>query len=297
MPRVPPRSRAATRCRRCCAPSPLPDALPLPGKRDKRWALRTLRALVDGHIARRLALPADSAPQDDLLAMLLAVRDEETGQGLSRDELRDQCTVMFQAGHETTATALLWWCVLMAAHPQAQQHAGEEVDRVLAGRPPQPQDLAALDLLAAGLKEAMRLYPPIGALMSRRVIAPLQLGPWTVPKGAMLRISPWVIHRDARWYPEPEAFRPERFSAAATPPPRGAWLPFGTGPRVCIGQHFAMLEMTLVAAMLLQRYELSCVPGEPQVQADFNVTVRPRAPVRLRWRRRARVRTPCGPRC
>lgn len=133
----------------------------------------------------------------------------------------------------------------------------------------------------------MRLYPPVGALMSRRVIKPLHLGAWTVPAGALLRITPWVIQRDARWFPEPKVFRPERFVAAAEPPPRGAWMPFGTGPRVCIGQHFAMLEMTLVAALLLQRYELLTVPGEAPPEPEFNVTLRPSKPLQLRLRRRS----------
>jgi cytochrome P450 len=266
-------------------PVTLPDWLPLPGKRDKRWSLRTLRGLVQRHIARRVQMPAGQAPQDDLLAMLLAARDPDTAQGLSAIEVHDQCLVMFQAGHETSATGLLWWAWLMASHPDAQQQARQEVQAMLGGREPTAADLPALDWLGATLKEAMRLYPPVGALMSRRVVKPLQLGPWTVPAGSVLRITPAVIHRDARWFPQPLAFRPERFVAAATPPPRGAWMPFGTGPRVCIGQHFAMLEMTLVAAMLLQRYELLPVPGAAPPEADLQVTLRPRAPLHLRARR------------
>ena len=101
----------------------------------------------------------------------------------------------------------------------------------------------------------------------------------------MLRITPAVIHRDARWFPEPQAFRPERFTAGAEPPPRGAWMPFGTGPRVCIGQHFAMLEMTLVAAMLLQRHVLHTVPGAAPPVLEFSVTLRPQVPLRLRLQR------------
>lgn len=266
-------------------PVTLPDWLPLPGKRAKRWGLRTLHGLVKRHIEQRRALPVEQAPQDDLLAMLLAVRDE-SGQGLSGTELHDQCLVMFQAGHETSATALLWWAWLMASHPATQQLAHQEVKAVLGQREPVAADLPALDWLGASLKEAMRLYPPIGALMSRRVVQPLQLGPWTLPAGAMLRITPWVIQRDARWFPEPEAFRPERFTAKAAPPPRGAWMPFGTGPRVCIGQHFAMLEMTLVAALLVQRYELQTVPGAVAPKPEFNVTLRPSKPLRLRLLRR-----------
>lgn len=266
-------------------PVTLPDWLPLPGKRAKRWGLRTLHGLVNRHTEKRRALPFEQAPQDDLLAMLLAVRDE-SGHGLSDTELHDHCMVMFQAGHETSATALLWWAWLMASHPAAQQMAYQEVTAVLGQREPGAADLPALDWLGASLKEAMRLYPPIGALMSRRVVQPLQLGPWTLPAGAMLRITPWVIQRDARWFPEPEAFRPERFTAEAAPPPRGAWMPFGTGPRVCIGQHFAMLEVTLVAALLLQRYELQTVPGGATPTPELNVTLRPGKPLRLRLLRR-----------
>ena len=267
-------------------PMTLPDGWPLPGKRRKRWALGALRGLVRRHIAQRRALPADQAPQGDLLAMLLAVRDDASGQGLSEQELHDQCMVMFQAGHETTATALLWWAWLMAHHPEAQQRARAEVDARLAGRVPRPDDLPALDGLGASLKEAMRLYPPVGALMSRRVVQPIRLGDWTVPAGALLRITPWVIQRDPRWFDQPDAFRPERFAAAAESPPRGAWIPFGTGPRVCIGQHFATLEMTLVAALLLQRYELALEPGQAPPQPELNVTLRPAQALTLRLRRR-----------
>ena len=267
-------------------PMTLPDWLPLPGKREKRWALRSLHTLVQSHIDQRLAQPAERAPKNDLLAMLLGVRDEASGQGLTATELHDQCMVMFQAGHETSATALMWWAWLMASHPDAQARARQELQAVLGERDPQAADLPRVDWLTASLKEAMRLYPPVAAVMSRRVVKPLRLGEWTLPAGALLRITPGVIQRDARWFPSPEAFRPERFTADAVTPPRGAWLPFGTGPRVCIGQHFAMLEMGLVAAMLLQRCELALVPGEPAPEPRLHVTLRPRAPLRLRLRRR-----------
>lgn len=267
-------------------PASLPDWLPLPHKRAKRRALRVLTRLVDGQIAQRVAMPPDSAPSDDLLAMLLSVRDED-GSGLSATELHDQCMVMFQAGHETSATALLWWSWLMASHPEAADRARREVDSVLGGRLPMATDAAGLTYVAATLKEAMRLYPPIAAIMTRRAIRGFELGGRPLPAGTLLRITPWVIHRDPRWFPEPEVFRPERFLADDRAQPRSAWLPFGVGPRVCIGQHFAMLEMTLVAALLLQRCTLETVPDEPAPQARMYVTLRPAAPLRLRLRRRA----------
>ncbi|HEX5784937.1 MAG TPA: cytochrome P450, partial [Burkholderiaceae bacterium] len=150
-------------------------------------------------------------------------------------------------------------------------------------------DLPALPWLTATLKEALRLYPPIAALMNRRTTAPIQLGGWTVPAGAMLRITPWVIHRDPRWFVEPDAFRPERFvdAAEAEAMPRGAWMPFGTGPRVCIGQHFAMLEITLLGAMLLQRFTQALPQPAPACTPTLNVTLRPQEPLALRLVRRA----------
>ncbi|OYT88008.1 MAG: cytochrome P450 [Burkholderiales bacterium PBB6] len=272
-------------------PFSLPDWLPLPHKRAKRRAMAVLTGLIDGQIAARQALPLEQRPGDDLLAMLLAVRDED-GSALGSDELHDQCMVMFQAGHETSATALLWWSWLMASHPEAVQRAQAEVDAVLGGRDPSPADLPALPWLGATLKEAMRLYPPVAALMTRRVRTPFQLAGRTVPAGMLLRVTPWVIQRDARWFAEPEAFRPERFLADAPDMPRSAWLPFGVGPRVCIGQHFAQLEMTLVAALLLQRYTLHTPAGAPAPQPRMYVTLRPAAPLPLRLQRRASVVAP-----
>lgn len=267
-------------------PATLPDWLPLPGKARKRRALRTLRGLVGRHIAERRAAPIGAPPHDDLLAHLLALRDEDSGAALSDAEVFDQCMVSFQAGHETSATGLLWWSRLMAEHPSSAQRAQQEVDAVLSGRAPAADDLPALPWLTATLKEAMRLYPPIAAVMTRRTTREITLGGRRIPRGALLRITPWVLHRDPRSFEAPEAFRPERFLPGAPAQPRGAWMPFGTGPRVCIGQHFAMLEMTLAAALLLQRCTLALPPGTGPAQPVLNVTLRPQGGVRLLLGRR-----------
>ena len=265
-------------------PMTLPDWLPLPGKAAKRRALRTLQNLVDSHIAaRRAAGPAD---HDDLLGMLLSARDEATGEGLSAQEVHDQCMVTFQAGHETTATALLWWSRLIAGEPEALARAQQEVDEVLQGATPVAADLARLPWLTATLKEAMRLYPPIPALMSRRTTREIQLGDWRIPKGSLVRVTPWVIQRDGRHFEHAARFLPQRFTDPDDKAPRGAWLPFGTGPRVCIGQHFAMLEMTVIAAMLLQRYELRLPDNAPPCEPVMHVTLRPKDGVTLLLRRR-----------
>ncbi|WP_238446812.1 cytochrome P450 [Azohydromonas australica] len=267
-------------------PFTVPAWLPRPGKAGQRRALHTLHALVDGHIARRRALP-DPESGEDLLARLLALRDDATGEGLSEREVFDQCMVSFQAGHETTATALAWWSRLLAGHPAAAARARAEVDAVLGGRDPGPEDLPSLAWLTATLKEAMRLYPPLPAVITRHAVRDITVGGWRIPRGASVYVTPWVLHRDPRWWESPDEFRPERFLPGAPPVPRGAYMPFGVGPRVCIGQHFAMLEMTLVAAMLLQRHELALPADAPALEPVLHVTLRPKGGMRLGLRRRA----------
>lgn len=272
----------------------LPDWLPLPGKAAKRQALNTLRGLIQQQIDARRAAGAADADHPDLLGRLLALRDDTTGEALSPGEVFDQCIVSFQAGHETSATALLWWSRLMAEHPDIAQRARDEVLSVIGDEHPGPEHLARLPWLTATLKEAMRLYPPVAALMTRRTTAPIVLGGWAIPKGAMLRITPYVLHRDERWFHDAGAFKPERFLDDAPPIPRGAWMPFGAGPRVCLGQHFAMLEMTLLSAMLLQRFSLALPDHAPACEPQLHVTLRPKEPVRL-WLQRSPTAVPGNP--
>ena len=277
-------------------PFTLPDWLPLPGKARKRWALRQLDEIVWGHIRQRQRQRQHPNPpgqhgdqpggeHDDLLAMLLAARDEQ-GDRLTDTEVRDQCMTIFQAGHETSATALTWWGWAMAAHPDHAARAAAEVDAVLGQRRPTLADLAALPWLTQTIQEAMRRFPPIPALMTRRALRDVQIGPWTLPKGALVRLTPWVLQHDPRWFPDPLRFDPARFAPDAPELPRGVYLPFGTGPRVCIGQHFAMAEMTLVAAMLLQRFRFEPLADATPPAAVLNVTLRPIAPLQLGLQRR-----------
>jgi cytochrome P450 len=265
-------------------PMTLPDWLPLPGKAAKRRASRLLHGLLAGHIEARRA---SGEPKDDLLGMLMALRDDASGEALSPQEVYDQCMVSFQAGHETSATALLWWSWLLAAHPETQARARAEVDTALAGRVPTADDAAALPFLSATLKEAMRLYPPVAAIMTRRLTRDIEVGGVHLPARTLVRVTPWLLHRDPRWWPdEPLAFKPGRFLGEAVHAiPRGAYIPFGLGPRVCLGQHFAVLEMTLIAALLLQRFELS--PAGPDApKPRMAVTLRPGDGLQLRLSRR-----------
>ena len=254
--------------------------MPLPAVRKVRHAQRFLHDLIQQHIHDQQMRPKDEA--QDLLTMLRLARDpEHPEQGLSPQELHDQIAVMFQAGHETSATAMTWWCGLIARHPEVAERIHAEVDTVLQGQAPTPNSLQQLPWLQASLKEAMRLYPPAAVLMTRRVCKPVKAGPWTLPKGQLINFTPYVIQRNARWFDAPDEFRPERFLPGAPDIPRGAWLPFGTGPRVCIGQHFAMLEMGLIAAILLQRFNFQWPTGAVWPAGVMAVTMRPATPIRL----------------
>ena len=265
-------------------PMTLPDWLPLPGKAAKRKARRLVQGLIQGHLDERQRHP--DASKTDLLNMLLVLRDDDSGAALSTQEVFDQCILSFQAGHETTATALSWWSWLMASHPLAQARAATEIDASLAGQPPGADAMQTLPWLTATLKEAMRLYPPVAALMTRRLTREIELAGVRLPARTLVRVTPWLLHRDPRWWPrEPEAFRPERFMAATDdwspdPIPRGAYIPFGLGPRVCLGQHFAQLEMTVIAALLLQRFRLS-TPNDTPPTPQLAVTLRPAGGLRL----------------
>ncbi|MFG6485102.1 cytochrome P450 [Roseateles sp. BYS78W] len=261
-------------------PFTLPDWLPLPGKAAKRRAGKLLHGLLTGHIDARQS--SGDEGRTDLLGMLKALRDDTTGEALSPREVYDQCMVSFQAGHETSATALLWWSWLLAAHPDIQARVRAEVDTVLAGRVPTADDAGALPLLSATLKEAMRLYPPVAAMLTRRLTRDITVGGVRLPARTLVRVTPWLLHRDPRWWPDAQAFKPERFlPGSAHEIPRGAYIPFGLGPRVCLGQHFAVLEMTLIAALLLQRFELSPV-GTEAPRPRMAVTLRPDAPLKLK---------------
>ncbi len=267
-------------------PMTLPDWLPLPGKRAKRDALRSLRSLIRRHVEARASGDTSGSQARDLLGMLLSLRDEDSGAALTPQEVFDQCMVTFQAGHDTTTSGLLWWSWLMASNPEAAQRAADEVDTVLGGATPKADDMTQLPWLQATLKEALRLYPPAPVLMSRRTTAPITLGGWSIPKGAMLRITPWTLHRDEQLFARADQFLPERFMDGAPPIPKGAWMPFGAGPRVCIGQHFAQLEMALLGAMMLQRFHLQVPPDAVPPVPLLHVTLKSAQSIRLTLHRR-----------
>jgi cytochrome P450 len=215
------------------------------------------------------------AALDDLLAILMRSVDEQTGEGMSDQQLRDESMTVLIAGHETVASALAWTWDLLGRNPAAEARLHEELDRELGGRAPAADDLPRLKYTEMVFQEAMRLYPPAW-IISRKAEDDDEIGGYLVPKGALVVTSPYVTQRMPDLWPEPEAFRPERFSPQeATGRHRYAYYPFGGGPRLCIGNGFAMTEAALIIATVAQRFTLRSVSGTP-VAVEPGVTLRPK---------------------
>jgi cytochrome P450 len=250
----------------------LPDWLP----RRQPAAYRRAIAEFDALVARLLAeRRADGIDRGDLLSMLLAARDPESGEGMSDKQLRDEILTIFLAGHETTANALSWTWYLLARHPEAEARLHDELDRVLGGRMPDFADLAELRWTRMVVEEAMRLYPPAHAI-ARTALGEDRIGGVRVPAGAVISISMYVTHRNPNLWPEPERFDPERFAPAAVARRhRFAYLPFGGGPRICIGNGFAVAEAQVIVAAIAQRYRLRLAAGH-EVRPIARVTLRPK---------------------
>jgi len=190
-------------------------------------------------------------------------------------QVRDEAMTIFLAGHETTANALTWTWYLLSQSPEVERRLHEEIDRVLQGRLPYVGDVDRLPYVVRVVTEAMRLYPPAW-LVGRRAMSEYRIGPHRVPARSIIIMSQWIVHRDARHYPDPERFEPDRwtpdFKARL---PRFAYFPFGGGPRQCIGESFAWMELTLLVATIAQRWRFELVPGHPVVP-HAAVTLRPK---------------------
>jgi cytochrome P450 len=228
---------------------------------------------------------ASSEERVDLLSVLLAAADGDGGTPMPPKQLRDEMMTLFLAGQETTANALTWTWYLLSRHPEAEAKLLDELDRVLAGRAPALSDLPNLPYTEMVIREALRLYPP-GPAFAREPTENIAIGGYDVPKGSIVLISPYALQRDERFFANPERFDPDRFATGwEERVPRYAYLPFGGGPRVCIGNAFAMIEARLILATVAQQYELSLEPNE-EVTPIQMVTLRPRGTVRMRLERR-----------
>jgi cytochrome P450 len=245
-----------------------------PTQRNRRFqaARAVLRGAVDHVITERRRNPSDS---DDLLSMLMSARDEETGEAMTDEQLRVEVTTFLLAGQETTSLALTWTWYLLSQNPRARQRLEDELDAVLDGRPPEYPDLAHLPYLRMVIDEAMRLYPPAWGF-SRQALADDRLGGFQLPRGWLAFVIPYVLHRLPAFWTDPDAFDPERFSPERSADrPKFAYIPFGAGPRQCIGNQFALIETQLIVATLAQAYRLQLVPRHSAEPWPL-ITLRPR---------------------
>lgn len=256
----------------------LPLWAPTPNARRAKRAIESIDRVLFRIIAKRRA---SGARHGDLLSELLYA--EEGGQSMNDRELRDECVTLFLAGHETTAIALAYTFYLLAKHPEVTERFHRELERVLGGRRPTHADVEALELTNRIVKEAMRLYPPVWGI-GRETLQDMTIRGFSIPKGSQLAACQWTVHRDPRWYSDPEAFDPDRWlEPRASALPRFAYFPFGGGPRVCIGNHFAMMEAVLLTALIGQRFHLELLPGEVLEFAP-SITLRPKHGIRMRLR-------------
>jgi cytochrome P450 len=255
------------------------DRIPIPRNARLKESLKRADAVVYGIIAERKRTNGHEA-HEDLLAMLLDARDDD-GSRMTDVQLRDEVMTMVLAGHETTANALAWALYLLSQNPASDARLGAELASVLGGRLPALDDLPNLPYVGHVVSEALRLYPPAWAI-GREVAEPFDLRGIWFPKGAQLYFSQWVVHRDARYFDDPEAFRPERWAdGLAKRLPRFAYFPFGGGPRACIGNAFATMEAALVLATLAQRFRFTLAPGH-RVATRASITLRPRYGMRMK---------------
>jgi cytochrome P450 len=224
---------------------------------------------------------ARSAAPRDLLDRLIAARDSETGQRLSDQEVRDEVVIIFLAGHDTTSLALTYTWYLLSQHRDVEAKLHEELARVLGGRAPVHDDLANLPYTRMVLEESMRLYPPAPGLSNRAVLEDDEVCGVKIPKGAQINVIPWLLHRHRTLWENPERFDPERFSPERSQGRhRFAYLPFGGGPRVCIGMALAMTEAQLILATLAQRFRLALVPDQ-KIVLQHRITMRPRDGIQM----------------
>ena len=264
--------------------APALTKLPLPVNRRFERVAPRLDGIVRGFIEKRRSL-GTSPDHHDLLAMLLEARDED-GSSMDDQQIRDEVLILFLAGHETTALSLSWTLYELSLNPGVERKLHDELSRVLGGRTPTFEDLPKLEYTSYVVNEGLRLHPPAWSI-GRENHTPFELGGHHFPADSWLWMLPWTMHRDARWFPNPLAFRPERWEDGfAKKLPKFAYLPFGGGPRVCIGNQFALMETALMLATIAQKYWLRVEPGH-RVVPDPAITLRFKHGLRMTLTERA----------
>lgn len=232
----------------------IPEWLPTSTNRIANQSIAKLDKIIYSIINERRQSGVDKG---DIVSMLLLARDEETGEQMSDQQLRDELLTLFIAGHETTANLLTWTWYLISQHPEVEAKLQAELETVLNGRTPTFQDLAALKYNEMVIKEVLRLYPPAWIIV-RQPVEDATVGGYVIKKGTTVFVSPYAIQHDPRYYPEPERFNPERFAPGYEEKiPNYAYIPFSGGQRICIGNSLAMMEARLIVATIMQRFRLS----------------------------------------
>jgi cytochrome P450 len=259
----------------------LPAWVPTARNRRMKDAARTLNGVVLALIRERRREDRDHG---DLLSMLMQARDEETGEAMTEDQVRSEALTFLVAGQETTSTALTWTWFLLGTHPSIRRSVREEVRRVLGDRLPTIEDVPQLIATRMTIEESMRLYPPVWAL-AREAAQEDEIGGYRIPARSTVMVSPFVTHRHPAFWERPEVFDPDRFTPERVAQrPKGAYFPFLGGPHQCIGNEFAMLEMCLIAAMVLQRFDVELLPDQA-IRPKAALTLRPSAPVEVALKR------------
>jgi cytochrome P450 len=262
----------------------LPKKIPIPKSARLRRSMKHLDDLVYKLIRTRREAPKDTG---DLLGTLLEAQDGR-GSRMTDEQLRDEIMTLFLAGHDTTANALSWTWYLLSQNPEKEEALFAELRAVLGSRAPAAADLQRLPYTEMVIKESMRLFPPAWGV-GRRAIRDFELDGYRIPAGTSFFLLQWITQRDARFFPEPERFEPERWRDDPIRNgklPRFAYFPFGGGPRVCVGAGFAMMEATLLLATIAQRFRLTLEPGQA-IELLFSVTLRPKSGMRMVLHQRA----------
>ena len=262
-----------------------PEWLPTPNNLRIKRIRKELSATIDKMIESRKGKNGEIRDNGDLMSMLLAAQYDD-GSKMDAQQIMDELLTLFVAGHETTSNALTWTLYLLAKNPEAQERLQREVDLALAGETPSFEDLDALKYTEMVIKESMRILPPVWTLNCRQANEDLELGDYLFPKDKVVFVAPFANHYNPRYFPDPERFDPERFSPENEKRlPRFAYIPFGGGPRVCIGNSFAMMEAKLILSTLIKRYRFELHPAqkfEPQSQ----ITLSNKGGMRMRYQKR-----------
>jgi cytochrome P450 len=256
--------------------------------RRREARIATLFAPLDGAVERLTAQreAAPSAFPADLLGRLVAAKDLDTGAGMTPREVRDEVVTIFAAGHETTAVTMVWLWYLLSQHPREETRLHAELDAALGGRAPSGEDLPRLPYARRVVEETMRLYPAAPGLSTREALEDDEICGQRIRRGTNIGISPWILHRHRKLWEDPERFDPDRFAPERSAGrPRFAYLPFGAGPRICIGMGLAMNEAILILATLAQRWRPR-LASDAQVALRHNVTLQPRHGLKMILERR-----------